>query len=617
MMREPTARRRSPESSRRRRAERRHSREQLAAAAAVAAGVVAAQPAPLLPQQLPPGPEVGDRAIIPPVSSSQTHTPTQHMTALSSSQTQTPTQHQYHRSRADSTTSASSSTSSSLVNVSRRSRFGIRNFFALSSVKKVKKRRSFKRKNYSTSSVDSDLAYGNGYVSRSSIESTHRPSPSQHQQIPQYPQHHQPYTPGAFSHVSGAYPAPPGPYSPHHYSQHGHHPGQGYPPPLPHQYGQPHPRQGPNVGPDGPPVLKRVQTDEEIIAIGRKLSDLARAENLRDLERQGKSRPSRMVATATAVSAFHRKNSGGIRGISSSRPNKSQSSSSDEEWESASDSDSDSDSPSSDSDSGLAYGSMPRFSDPILPPLTALAGTAGVMGAAIGAGSLAPTIISERPSEAIRPPDRKPSAVDPAMFGPVNSLRGYVNTPCGFRPGEYVSPVQSQYQSPALAHRVTAENPIPLPGSASNEALVQRQRQQQHGFDQPITATNLGTPVQIQAPRPRIPVSPQVLEERGHHREHEISTGSPKKRRERERERDKESSISAALPAVVGAIGAAVVAGAVLNNNKDEGRRPDEKRDERPLRDDDYDRERRRRYDDDARRSTIDINDKRDERYNR
>ncbi|VBB72184.1 Putative protein of unknown function [Podospora comata] len=614
MMREPTARRRSPESSRRRRAERRHSREQLAAAAAVAAGVVAAQPAPLLPQQLPPGPEVGDRAIIPPVSSSQTHTPTQHMTALSSSQTQTPTQHQYHRSRADSTTSASSSTSSSLVNVSRRSRFGIRNFFALSSVKKVKKRRSFKRKNYSTSSVDSDLAYGNGYVSRSSIESTHRPSPPQHQQISQYPQHHQPYTPGAFSHVSGAYPAPPGPYSPHHYSQHGHHSGQGYPP-LPHQYGQPHPQQGPDVGPDGPPVLKRVQTDEEIIAIGRKLSDLARAENLRDLERQGKSRPSRMVATATAVSAFHRKNSGGTRGISSSRPNKSQSSSSDEEWESASDSDSDSDSPSSDSDSGLAYGSMPRFSDPILPPLTALAGTAGVMGAAIGAGSLAPTIISERPSEAIRPPDRKPSAVDPAMFGPVNSLRGYVNTPCGFRPGEYVSPVQSQYQSPALAYRVTAENPIPLPGSASNEALVQRQRQQ-HGFDQPITATNLGTPVQIQAPRPRIPVSPQVLEERGHHREHEISTGSPKKRRERERERDKESSISAALPAVVGAIGAAVVAGAVLNNNKDEGR-PDEKRDERPLRDDDYDRERRRRYDDDARRSTIDINDKRDERYNR
>ncbi|KAK4681458.1 hypothetical protein QC764_107530 [Podospora pseudoanserina] len=617
MMREPTARRRSPESSRRRRAERRHSREQLAAAAAVAAGVVAAQPAPLLPQQLPPGPEVGDRAIIPPVSSSQTHTPTQHMTALSSSQTQTPTQRQYHRSRADSTTSASSSTSSSLVNVSRRSRFGIRNFFALSSVKKVKKRRSFKRKNYSTSSVDSDLAYGNGYVSRSSIESTHRPSPSQHQQIPQYPQHRQPYTPGAFSLVSGAYPAPPGPYSPHHYSQHGHHSGQGYPPPLPHQYGQPHPQQGPNVGPDGPPVLKRVQTDEEIIAIGRKLSDLARAENLRDLERQGKSRPSRMVATATAVSAFHRKNSGGTRGISSSRPNKSQSSSSDEEWESASDSDSDSDSPSSDSDSGLAYGSMPRFSDPILPPLTALAGTAGVMGAAIGAGSLAPTIISERPSEAIRPPDRKPSAVDPAMFGPVNSLRGYVNTPCGFRPGEYVSPVHSQYQSPALAHRVTAENPIPLPGSASNEALVQRQRQQQHGFDQPITATNLGTPVQIQAPRPRIPVSPQVLEERGHHREHEISTGSPKKRRERERERDKESSISAALPAVVGAIGAAVVAGAVMNNNKDEGRRPDEKRDERPLRDDDYDRERRRRYDDDARRNTIDINDKRDERYNR
>ncbi|KAK4181606.1 hypothetical protein QBC36DRAFT_361214 [Triangularia setosa] len=621
MMREPTARRRSPESSRRRRAERRHSREQLAAAAAVAAGVVAAQPSPLLPQQPPPGSEVGDGAIIPPVSSSQTHTPTQHMLARSSSQTQTPTQHQYHRSRADSTTSASSSTSSSLVNVSRRSRFGIRNFFALSSVKKVKKRRSFKRKNYSTSSVDSDLAYGKGYVSRSSFENDHRPSPSHHQQLPQYPQQHQPYIPGAFSQVSGAYPAATGPYSPHHYSQHGHHPEQDYPPPLPHQYGHPHPKQEPDIGPDSRRVLKRDQTDEEILAIGRKLSDLARAENLRDLERQGKSRPSRMVATAAAVSAFHRKNSGGTRGISSSRPNKSQSSSSDEEWESASDSDSDSDSPSSDSDSGLAYGSMPRFSDPVLPPLTALAGTVGVMGAAIGAGSMAPTIISERPSEAIRPPDRKPSAVDPAMFGPVNSLRGYVNTPCGFRPGEYVSPTQSQYQSPSLVHRVTAENPIPLPGSASNEALLQRQRQQQqqqqqHRFDQPITATNLGTPVQIQAPRPRIPVSPQVLEERGHHRDHEMSTGSPRKRRDRERERDKESSISAALPAVVGAIGAAAVAGAVMNNN-DEKRRSDERRDEKLRRDDDYDRERRHRYDDDGRRSAIDVNDKRDERYDR
>ncbi|KAJ4297179.1 hypothetical protein N0V88_004097 [Collariella sp. IMI 366227] len=502
-MREP--RERSPESSRRRRAERRQSREQLAAAAAAAAAAEASA-------------AVAERA---PTSSRPQR-----------------------RARADSSSSSSSSTSSSLLNISRKSRFGIRTFFTASRVKKVKKRRSFRKNNKSSSSFDSDLAYGAGYVSRSSSDESHG----------DYQQHTQ--------HA-------------HHRPQHNiqHHPPQ-HPQYQQHpQHAQPqsHRPSGddPLFGPDGRPALHRAKTDEEILALGRKLSDLARAENKKDLERAGKKRPSRMAAAAAALSEFHRHGShghGGTRGIGSSRPH-GRHDESESDWESASDSDSDS---SSSPDDGLAYGPPP---------------------------------------ESIRPPHRKSSAVDPAMFGPINSLRGFVNTPCGFRPGEYQSPHLSRSQTePQLplheqipqSHSASIEarpmrNVYPVPtsdvsrfdavGSSSGVSVplagpvapstpTRRDRDRQSGVYS--NSHYRPEPVPIQAPKPRIPVSPRVLEEQRikAEREHLVQQGSPRERRPRkdhdhERRSAVEAVSSGALPAVVmGAAAGAAVAG--LKHHKDD-----------------------------------------------
>ena len=549
-MREP--RRRSPESSRRRRAERRHSREQLAAAAEAAVSAAAS-----------PSAAVAERA--PMSSHAQSHTHSQ-------SQSQ-------HRARADSSFSSgssSSSTSSSLLNISRKSRFGIRAFFASSAVKKVKKRRSFRNKNKSSSSVDSDLAYGAGYVSRTSFERQQAAQP----QYPQHPQHH----PQQYSQQPLQYPQQP------QYAQ------------SPYN-SQQHPqasRDDPLFGPDGRPALHRAQTDEEIIALGRKLSDLARAENNRDLERVGRTRPSRMAAAAVALSEFHRHGSHGqqSRGLGSSRP-QGHHDDADSDWESASDSD------SSDGDSDLAYGSVPKFSDPNLPLSDPSQDHHHHHGA-----SVASPVVSHRPPEAIRPPNRKSSAVDPAMFGPVNSLRGFVNTPCGFRPGEYHRPA-GPYAEPPHLPALHEHGPIPQPSSASVEATPMRtvypvptadasrfeaaaasssgvsvplvtaaaaaavvaaaavpstptRRDRERDRDSAVF-TNRLDPVPIQAPKPRVPVSPRVLEDQRvgiEHREHHLAhQGSPRDRRSRRSA--VEAVASGALPAVVGAAAGAALVGAV------------------------------------------------------
>lgn len=582
-------RRRSPESSRRRRASRRLSREQLAAAAAAAA----------------------------------THP--QHTASASHMDSQAVVVAQ--RSRADSSTSgsgsATSSTSSSLLNISRPSRFGIRNFFTRSASKKrVRRRRSFRQKNASSSSVDSDLAYGKGYISRSASD---RRDPGQ-LQLQQQQQHG------------------------HHYPQHPQHAPQ-HPYPLPHpqhppqQHGYP-PRQNALMGPDGRPQLTHAQTDEEIIRIGRQLSELARAQNRQDLEASGRHhRPSsQLVAAGAGLGALylgHSAQQSNARGIGSSRPSRRNDNSDDEDWESASDDDDDSS--GSDFDAGLAYGSVPHFSNPHLPPSIApLPGQ--------------PSIVSERPAEAIRPPDRKSSAVDPALFGPENSLRGYINTPCGYRPGEY--PYQQHQPPPSSAppHHQHQHDPIPPTGSASIEATRPLRQvypvatgdpnnyeaasssvtsiPQAHRTDsypsrasyaasappqeptndfrptayalsgpppQQPTYVSRPAPVPIQAPKPRIPVSPQTLED---------------KRSVVEQQRRVVSDDFPSPALVLG--GAAVVAGAaaaIANSGRDKrcpddkpsssspydrhhpDRRDDRRSDDRPR--DDYDHPKR----DDTRRN--------------
>ncbi|KAL2154807.1 hypothetical protein VTH82DRAFT_3483 [Thermothelomyces myriococcoides] len=585
-------RRRSPESTRRRRAERRRSREQLAAAAAAA---------------------LAERAM-----QSSSHSQRRARSDSSSSST-------------SSSSSSSSSTSSSLLNISRKSRFGIRSFFASSSVKKVKKRRSFRRKNTSSSSFDSDLAYGPGYVSRSSFERQEAEYLQRHPQKPQHQhqhqhqhqyqqqyqqyQHHQHHQP-PYHPQQHPYPYPPSQHSyshpPQHpqHPQHGQYPSQHGPSPPSHQHPHHPPEQDQLFGPDGRPALHRAETDEEILALGRKLSDLARAQNIRDLERVGKKRPSRLVAAATALSEFHheRKSRHGhtSKGHGSSKLH-SRRDESDTEWESTSDSDSDSDSyseSSSDADSSLAYGPTPKFSDPTLP-------------------------IDDRSQhrplpEPVRPPHHKSSAVDPA-----GSRRGHTDSPHGFRPGD----------SPRSSHRETdpraSTYEIPPPESASIEARPMRRvypvpaaddaarfeaAPGSSGAPAPV-ATSEGSstptgrekarerdndgggalyssrpePVPIQAPRPRTLVSPRVLEDSRQPVEREQlaeQAGSPperrsKKSRDSDRRNAVEAVVSGALPAVAGAAAGAALA-SVIEERREKKR--EEHRFER--------REERRSYED-------------------
>ncbi len=150
-----------------------------------------------------------------------------------------------------------------------------------------------------------------------------------------------------------------------------------------------------------PAPPRRVQTDEEIIEIGRQLARMARDENKDDLARLGRRAPSQLAATANAINKIrrHGTNDSVGRGVGSSTPHRHRpdSSGEDSEWESAYD---DEDSLSDDAHSALAYGSK--------------------------------TAISLDRRASMKQSYRNNSVVDPNMFGPINSLRGFINTPCGF-----------------------------------------------------------------------------------------------------------------------------------------------------------------------------------------
>ncbi|RYP17774.1 hypothetical protein DL765_004352 [Monosporascus sp. GIB2] len=267
-------RRRSPGSTRRRRKERRDSREQLY-----------------------------NQQIIP-VSIPTPYHEQEHPDPTSS------------RSSVLSSSSYSSSTSSSLLNISQSPRdgFGFRKFFSGGSGSERKHRRRVRKKtsafgrNSSSSSVDSDLAYGRGYIERRRSREFTSPSGRRPRR----------------DEIEWRRPSPPG----------------------------------------------RKQTDEEIIKLGRKFAELASQQNREDLRAAGRKRPSKVASAVVAVDQFRLTNSGKLdRGAGGSKPYR-HSSSDDSEWESASEdesSSSGSDSglayglvsslPSSDSDLSLAYGS--------------------------------------------------------------------------------------------------------------------------------------------------------------------------------------------------------------------------------------------------------------------
>ncbi|KAL6873208.1 hypothetical protein J3F83DRAFT_732464, partial [Trichoderma novae-zelandiae] len=389
------------------------------------------------------------------------------------SQRQTPSQEVLPRSRASSgsLSSSPSSSSSSYEEISRQyptSRFG--GFFS-TFVKAPSERRRQRRRgsgtkkrrgvffaggsNSSHSSINSDLAYGTGFVKKEKTRSTRYSSSvagsaasSSHPQPQQLP----------YSQYSAALPNRPSPRLP-------------------------------NEG-------KRDTTDQEIIAIGRQLSDLARRSNEEDLRLAGKTRPSGLASTAAAISALRKsRKEAKKRGLGGSKKHRD-SSSDESDWESATDDDGDSSETSSSdesalhlayggnetsrsnvalsgSDTHLAYGGDSSLSDVALPVF---------MGAA--AGVAATSVANSNPTHS-----RKSSVVDPRLFGPVNSLRGLLKSPCGF--GD-------------------APSPSPSTGSGVGPHLYDNDRPATGG-SQADSARRPG-PVPLQQPIPKAPVSNKVFE---------------------------------------------------------------------------------------------------------
>ncbi|KAL7960864.1 hypothetical protein V8C34DRAFT_274956, partial [Trichoderma compactum] len=221
---------------------------------------------------------------------------------------------------------------------------------------------------------------------------------------------------------------------------------------------------------------KRNKTDEEILAIGRQLSDLARRSNEEDLRAAGKTRPSGLASTAAAISALRKsRKEAKKRGLAGSKKHRA-SSSDESDWESASDDDGDSSESSSsdDSTSALAYGGDFSRSNVAL---------SGFVGAAAGAaaGAVASSVASSRPTYH----SRKSSVVDPRLFGPVNSLRGLVHTPCGF--GDEQPP-------PASTSSNRYDNDRPATGGSQADS------------------TYRPAPIPLQQPIPMVPVSNKVFE---------------------------------------------------------------------------------------------------------
>ncbi|KAI0600237.1 hypothetical protein F4775DRAFT_546853, partial [Biscogniauxia sp. FL1348] len=237
-----------------------------------------------------------------------------------------------------------------------------------------------------------------------------------------------------------------------------------------------------------PSPPKRSGTDEEIIELGRKFAEIARQQQMEDLKASGKNRSS------PAASYSHRSNNGHqARGIGNPRAHR-ESSSDDSEWESASEDESSSE----DNDSGLAYGSVPS--------------------------SLEKRVHVRSPTRSRTEPvhnapiRHKRSLVDPKLFGPVNSLHGYVNSPCGFETVDrdaITSPRQHYEPSIAPSETIPVEaQPLQqlYPVPTSDPSQFDADRGSVVSAQQDFTRRSQPWSVPLQQPKPIVPVPTRVFE---------------------------------------------------------------------------------------------------------
>lgn len=296
-----------------------------------------------------------------------------------------------------------------------------------------------------------------------------------------------------------------------------------------------------------PGAPRRAKTDEEILSLGRQLSDMAKKQNKTDLRSSGLAKATGLAATAAAINKYRNKNkrdrSSPTRGIGSSKPHGS-SSSDEDDWESASEDE-------SDADSNLAFGSV--VSANFRPLMT------GAAGAAIASGF-------GRDHQR-----RKSSVVDPKLFGPVNSLRDIVNTPCGFADDPNAA---YRYETAADARRngsqslrgqpmrevypISTSDPTRFDVDSSTRDLPYRSRPSAAPLEQPV---------------PKLPVSSRVydaekLEDISRKDFRRDRDRDRERERERDRERDDGRGISGGTAAGIAA--AAIGAAALASDRKDD-----------------------------------------------
>lgn len=325
---------------------------------------------------------------------------------------------------------------------------------------------------------------------------------------------------------------------------------------------------------EGRPGMQRRQTDEEIREIGRKLQDVARMQNRADLDRRGKS----------SWESYQRQSSSGVelssRGLASSvhgrrHHHDASSSSSDDEWESASEGE------DSDGMSALAYGHSP-----ILTPRPARSSTSRMSTAsAIAAGS---ALVAGSAIAASTVADRKSTVVDPKLFGPTNSLRNFITTPCGFNDDDgaynYPRPKSGEYKGSAETASVEArplQRVFPLQTSDPGQVEAARASGSVVSSQQNYTSivrnesysntsvTNRPEPVPIQAPKPIAPVPSRI-----YHDEPARDASPEADERRRKPTRDNKIYAETALVgAGVAALGAAILAG----RDKGKGKEDDSK----------------------------------------
>lgn len=244
---------------------------------------------------------------------------------------------------------------------------------------------------------------------------------------------------------------------------------------------------------------RKDKTDEEILALGRQLSDFAKTQNEHDRRSSGKAKIGGLAAAAAATHQVRTKRRDAkTHDHDNRRTHGRHPDSSDEsDWEDASD---DEAGGLSEAESALAYGSsMPQALRP-----------AEERSTAVRSG------LPSRPFEGLTMRSaRKSSIVDPNLFGPQNSLRGMINTPCGFGPGQSAA----EYQQ---FNRLRRSETEPIPRDAPMHDGHVGLASESDRFDAKAASGALPSldlpyrsrpaPIPLQQPSPKVPVSSKIFQ---------------------------------------------------------------------------------------------------------